>query len=124
MDLFVFPSEREGLGMALLEAQAAGLPCIISNSLTATVDVVPGLVRRLSLGQSPALWAEAALAAIREPAVSRAEALLIVRNGEFEIGRSVANSSVSMIEAWSESGSMGDLGVLLSTGRSGYVRLR
>ena len=90
MDLFVFPSEREGLGMALLEAQAAGLPCIISNSLTATVDVVPGLVRRLSLGQSPALWAEAALAAIREPAVSRAEALLIVRNGEFEIGRSVA----------------------------------
>ncbi|MDE0564860.1 glycosyltransferase, partial [Exiguobacterium sp. B2(2022)] len=30
-DCFVFPSKREGLGMAALEAMAAGLPIITSN---------------------------------------------------------------------------------------------
>lgn len=30
-DIFVFPSKREGLGMAALEAMAAGLPIITSN---------------------------------------------------------------------------------------------
>jgi glycosyltransferase involved in cell wall biosynthesis len=30
-DCFVFPSKREGLGMAALEAMAAGLPLITSN---------------------------------------------------------------------------------------------
>src|SRR5699024_6464187 len=30
-DVFVFPSRREGLGLAALEAMAAGLPIITSN---------------------------------------------------------------------------------------------
>ena len=33
MDVFLFPSLYEGLGIAALEAQAAGLPCIISDSV-------------------------------------------------------------------------------------------
>lgn len=33
MDIFVFPSLYEGLGMALIEAQASGLPCIVSNNI-------------------------------------------------------------------------------------------
>lgn len=31
MDIFIFPSIREGLGLALLEAMAAGRPCIASD---------------------------------------------------------------------------------------------
>ena len=33
MDIFIFPSIHEGLGIALIEAQAAGLPCIISDTI-------------------------------------------------------------------------------------------
>lgn len=31
-DIFVFPSKREGLGMALIEALASGLPCIACDN--------------------------------------------------------------------------------------------
>lgn len=31
MDIFVFPSHMEGIGIALVEAQCSGLPCIASN---------------------------------------------------------------------------------------------
>lgn len=33
MDIFVFPSISEGFGLALIEAQASGLPCVVSDSI-------------------------------------------------------------------------------------------
>lgn len=48
MDVFVFPSVWEGLPVTVIEAQAAGLPCIISDSITQEVDV-SDLVKRLSI---------------------------------------------------------------------------
>lgn len=38
-DLFMFPSFHEGLPVTLIEAQAAGLPCVISDQITAEVDM-------------------------------------------------------------------------------------
>ena len=62
MDVFVFPSIFEGLPLALVEAQAAGLPCLISDSIPPDCDLTP-LVRRLSLKEPPEAWAEALLSA-------------------------------------------------------------
>lgn len=57
MDVLAFPSLWEGLPVTVVEAQAASLPCIISNKITQEVDISP-LVRRLDI-ESPEVWAEA-----------------------------------------------------------------
>ncbi|TMW70552.1 glycosyltransferase family 1 protein [Alteribacter natronophilus] len=49
MDLFLFPSLHEGLPVTLVEAQGAGLPCLISDVISREVDMGAGLVRFLPL---------------------------------------------------------------------------
>lgn len=39
MDLFLFPSIWEGLGIVLVEAQASGLPCLVSDAICKEVRV-------------------------------------------------------------------------------------
>jgi glycosyltransferase involved in cell wall biosynthesis len=51
-DLFIFPSLHEGLPVTLIEAQAAGLTCFISDKITNEVDMGLGLMRFLSLSDS------------------------------------------------------------------------
>ena len=60
-DVFVFTSKFEGLGMALIEAQAAGLECICSDVVPIETKVSDH-IRYLSLEESAAKWAEATLA--------------------------------------------------------------
>jgi len=40
MDLFVFPSLYEGLGIVVIEAQALGITCICSNNVPKDVDII------------------------------------------------------------------------------------
>jgi len=48
IDLFVMPSFTEGFGMAAIEAQAAGIPCLLSEGIPRTIDIGAGLVKFLS----------------------------------------------------------------------------
>lgn len=61
MDTLVFPSLYEGFGLALLEAQAAGLPSIVSDRFPWESAITEGLITTLSLSDSPAIWAECTL---------------------------------------------------------------
>lgn len=54
MDMFVFPSLWEGLGIAVIEAQANGLPCICSLEVPEDVMVTPE-VKRIGL-EDTAAW--------------------------------------------------------------------
>lgn len=58
MDVFVFPSRYEGLPVTLIEAQAAGLSCLISDKVPIECKKTD-LVRQLPLTESPAFWADA-----------------------------------------------------------------
>lgn len=57
MDVFAFPSHMEGLGIAAVEAQAAGLPVVCSEGVPPEA-VVTGLARRLPLSAGARRWAE------------------------------------------------------------------
>lgn len=61
MDVFLFPSLYEGLGLAVIEAQSAGLPIVIADSVPKETEVVSELFVWMSLSQPPELWAEKCL---------------------------------------------------------------
>ena len=61
MDVFVFPSLFEGLGMAAVEAQTSGLPCIISDKVSKACILTEDLVSVCSLNDNPSTWATLAL---------------------------------------------------------------
>ena len=49
MDLFFLPSIIEGVSVSLLEAQASGLPCVISENVSKE-SVISGLCQVIKLG--------------------------------------------------------------------------
>ena len=56
-DFFVFPSLHEGLGIAAIEAQASGLPTVISDGVPKDV-AISNLVLSIPLDASADIWAK------------------------------------------------------------------
>jgi glycosyltransferase involved in cell wall biosynthesis len=82
MDVFAFPSRFEGLGIAAVEAQAAGTPVAASEFVPDEACAGP-IFRRLSLDAGAYAWADALLGACR-PA-DRASCADRVKEAGFDI---------------------------------------
>ena len=66
MDAFLLPSRKEGFGIVALEAQACGLPCLVSTQVPQEVAVT-SLVRFLDIDRGTEEWVNT-LASILAPA--------------------------------------------------------
>lgn len=60
MDKFLFPSNYEGLGIVLIEAQKVGLECLISH-VVPDAAIVSNFVKKIQLDEPAEKWAEEVL---------------------------------------------------------------
>jgi glycosyltransferase involved in cell wall biosynthesis len=79
-DCFLFPSRWEGLPVTVVEAQASGMPCLISNRITKDVNVSP-LVKYLSIDNGADIWVNS----LDEIDYSRQDAIELIKNARFDI---------------------------------------
>lgn len=61
IDVFLFPSIFEGLGLVLLEAQMCGVRCIISEAIQPEADLELGMVTQLQLSSDVDVWCKEVL---------------------------------------------------------------
>ena len=71
MDIMVFPSFHEGLPLALVEAQATKLPCLVSTAVTSSAKLNANL-SYMSLEESPETW------------MMEAQALLVIKRNDID----------------------------------------
>ncbi len=57
-DAFILPSFYEGMPLSVIEAQTAGLPCLIAEHITDEVDFGIGRVQKLPLDCSADIWVD------------------------------------------------------------------
>lgn len=94
-DVFIFPRKpfpKEGLGLVVVEAQAAGLPMLVSDGIVSDAIVIRELVHVLPLDKGVQEWAkETGDILSNAKSISRQEALAQMKASHFELGKATRN---------------------------------
>jgi hypothetical protein len=91
-DLFILPRpERpmEGFGLAVVEAQLAGLRLLLSQGIPDDPLLPGACFRRLPLSVGASVWAQAAQELLYQTAPVRSEALGALRRSPMEMNRAL-----------------------------------
>lgn len=75
LDCLMMPSLFEGLPFVLVEAQAAGLPCVVSSTVSRDANIA-GLVEYVPLQEPAESWAQTILRACQKPRCDAAQKLV------------------------------------------------
>jgi glycosyltransferase involved in cell wall biosynthesis len=94
-DVFVFPSFHEGLPVTLIEAQCAGLPCVISDTITQEVDMEIDLIHRLPITDK-AMWLNRIIGIANTPIPRRIEPAVLTERG-YDIRKTAENTARSYL---------------------------
>lgn len=92
VDVFFFPSNFEGLGLALVEAQAAGVPCVYSDKVPEEAVIMPSICRAIGLDVPIEDWSDAIIQKIsgqKSLPVNKEVAYKIALNSTFNIQKTV-----------------------------------
>lgn len=84
MDFFIFPSFNEGLGIGLIEAQAAGLPSIANAEGVLPSTKITPLVEFIPISAGPQEWAKH-INGFREKDFERQDMSDAIRNAGYDI---------------------------------------
>lgn len=100
MDMFFLPSNYEGLPVVGIEAQAAGLPCIMSDHITPEVDIT-GLIQFISLDESIEKWTNNILE-IKKSGKERKNTLEKIRKAGYDIKQNAKELESLYIKLYAE----------------------
>lgn len=87
MDMFILPSKSEGLGIVLIEAQTAGLPCITSANVVPEDAKITELLDYLPLEAQSREWAKLSVYKCANGNKDRSFYSSIVQASSYEIRR-------------------------------------
>ncbi len=104
-DLFLFPAIEEGLGMVVVEAQAAGLRVLTSTGVPRESMVVPDIVEFKALEDGVSSWAKESLRLLNLPRPDAGDCNSAVRDSAF----SIENSAKKLLEIYCSSSSTGTM---------------
>jgi glycosyltransferase EpsF len=91
-DWFILPHPEhpvEGFGLAVVEAQLAGLRMLLSRGILDDALLPTASFRRLPVADGPTVWAKASVELLQQPAPSRAAAIAALHESPMDMDRAL-----------------------------------
>lgn len=90
-DVLIMPSIFEGLPVTLIEAQAAGTPCVVSNVITIEADLGLGLIKYMDLNVGVDRWIDELQKMRNNKLKNSDEIMLAFEQKEYDIKSNIEN---------------------------------